>query len=344
MFKFARPEAFWLLWGLLPLILAFIWFMIGRKRALKLIGNRSLLMRLAPESPKNKHRIKFLFLALAFTCFVLALARPQWSLKSEPVTRSGVDLVVALDISNSMLADDVKPTRLDQAKQFISKLIDKLKGDRVGLIIFAGNAYLQVPLTSDYLATKSLLRTVSPRLAPTQGTAIGEAVSLANSAFVKGEKQYKVLLIISDGENHEGKAIEAAGLAADSGVVIHTMGVGSVRGAPIPVVQGGREVDYKRDREGNIVLSKMNEEMLEDVARAADGKFFNLDRPDQAVYNFMSELAAMEKKDFEEVVFTDYEDQFQWFLGLGILFLVLEFFLSEGKNRWFSQWKIFNEA
>jgi len=344
MFKFARPDAFWLLWGLLPLILAFAWFMIGRAKALKLIGNASLLARLAPESPKTKHRIKFLFIILAFACFVTALARPQWSLKSEPVTRSGVDLIVALDISNSMLADDVKPTRLDQAKQFISKLIDKLKGDRVGLIIFAGNAYLQVPLTSDYLATKSLLRTVSPRLAPTQGTAIGEAVSLANTAFVKGEKQYKVLLVISDGENHEGKALEAAAVASDSGVVIHTMGVGSVRGAPIPVMQGGREVDYKRDREGNIVFSKMNEEMLEDVARATDGKFFALDRPDQSVYNFMSELAAMEKKNFEEVVFTDYEDQFQWFLALGLMFLVLEFFLSEGKNRWFSDWKIFKEG
>jgi Ca-activated chloride channel family protein len=344
MFKFARPEAFWLMLGLIPLLGIFLWYLWGRGRALKKLGNRSLLQRLAPDLPRQKHKVKFFLIAFAYACLIVALARPQWSMTTRPVTRSGVDLLVAMDVSNSMLATDVKPTRLDQAKQFVSSLIDKLKGDRVGLIIFAGNAYLQVPLTSDYIATKSLLRTVSPRLAPTQGTAIGQAINLANDAFVKGEKQYKALLVISDGENHEGEAIEAAQAAADSGVVILSMGVGSTKGVPIPVVQNGREIDYKRDREGNIVLSRLNPDMLEEIAQEANGKYFTLEGGSRSVNEVLNVLAEMEQKKYDEVIFTDFEDQFQWFLALGLFALLLEFFLSERKNRWLADRNIFGQS
>ena len=340
MYKFAQPEAFYLMLALVPLGLLFGLFLLGRRQALKRFGEKSLVARLMPQNAKYKHQLKFVMVSLSVICFVLALARPQWSTKTEPVMRSGVDLMIALDVSNSMLAEDEKPSRLAKARQFISSLVDQLKGDRVGLIIFAGNAYLQVPLTSDYIATKSLLKTVGPRLAPTQGTAIGDAIRLANEAFESGEKQYKALLVISDGENHDEDAIEAAKEAAGKGVLIHTMGVGSPRGGPIPEKVGGR-VDYKRDREGNIVFSKLNEEMLRNVAVQADGDYYRLSASSDNVGSILGALASMEKKDFEEVVFTDYEEQYQWFLALGLFFLILEYFISERRNVFFTNWAIF---
>ncbi len=341
MYKFAQPEAFYLLLALVPLGLLFGWFMWGRAQAEKKFGEKSLILRLMPQRPRHKHQVKFALVCLAIVSLVVALARPQWSTKTEPVTRSGVDLMIALDVSNSMLAEDEKPSRLAKARQFISSLIDELKGDRVGLIIFAGNAYLQVPLTSDYIATKSLLKTVGPRLAPTQGTAIADAIKLADEAFESGEKQFKALVVISDGENHEADAVVAAKEAAEKGVLIHTIGVGSPRGGPIPEYVGGRQADYKRDREGNIVFSKLNEQMLRDVAAQADGDYFRLSASSDNVGAIIGALASMEKKDFEEVVFTDYEEQYQWFLALGLFFLILEYFVSERRNTFFVNWAIF---
>jgi Ca-activated chloride channel family protein len=342
MVKFEHSEAFYLLFLLIPLAILFVWFMYNRKRAIAKFGENSLVARLMPEKPTFKHQIKFTLSVLAVIFLIIALANPQYSRTFEKVKRNGVDLMIALDISKSMLAEDTRPNRLAKSRQFISRLIDKLAGDRVGLIIFAGNAYLQVPITSDYLAMKTFLKTVNTELAPTQGTAIGEAIRMADKSFQSGQTQFKAMLVISDGENHEDDAIQAAKEAAEKGMIIHTMGVGSAKGAPIPEYNRQNiQTDYKRDKEGNIVFSKMNEQMLQEVATAGNGKYFRLSQGTAEVSGFMKEIANMEQQEFEEHVFTDYEDQYQWFLAIALFFLLLEYFITESRSRVFSDWSIF---
>ena len=339
--RFENQEALYFLFLLIPVLGMFVLFMWGRRKALKRLGEKSLWETIMPYRPKTKHQIKFIIWALAFAFLVVALANPQRGLKAEKVKREGVDLMIALDISRSMLAEDDKPNRLERAKQYISRLIDKLDGDRIGLIIFAGNAYLQVPLTSDYTATKTFLKTINTELAPTQGTAIGEAIRLSMNAFENGDPKFKTILIISDGENHEGDALEASKEAAEQGIVLHTMGVGTAEGAPIPVYVNNRQSDYKRDKGGSIVFSKLNESMLQKVALEGNGRYFRLNQGNSEVMAIMGELSGMEQKEFEEQVFTDYEDQFQGFLLIAILLLIMELFITEKRNRIFSDWTLF---
>lgn len=340
MIKLAHPEALYALFGLIPLIGSFVLYMYNRRKSIRRLGVPSLIQQLMPNKPKYKHQVKFILICLAYVCLVMAWANPQLGQKLEKVKRSGVDLVVAIDISRSMLAEDEKPSRLARAKQFVSKLIDNLRGDRIGIILFAGNAYLQVPLTSDYVASKSFLKTISTELAPTQGTAIAEAVQLAEKAYEESQPQFRSMVILSDGENHEPDAIEAAEEAGNAGTIIHTVGVGSPDGAPIPIYKNGVQ-DYKRTKEGSIVFSKLNEVMLKQVAAAGNGKYFPLSQVDRTVKVIVDEIAAMERQEFEERVFTDYEDQYQWFLALAIFLLVIEYFITERKNKFFSGWSIF---
>ena len=341
MIKFEHSEALYLLFVLLPLFGGFIWFMRGRKRALRRIGEESIWESIMPLKPKTKHQVKFLFLVLGWIFLVIALANPQIGRSVEKVKREGVDLMVALDISQSMLAQDEKPSRLDRAKQFMSRLIDKLDGDRIGLIIFAGNAYLQLPLTSDYTAAKTFLKTITTELAPTQGTAIGEAIRLADNAFENGKPEYKVILVISDGENHEGDATEAAKEITEKGATIHTLGVGTPQGGPIPIFANGMQ-DFKRDKEGSIVFSKLNEPMLQEVAVMGNGQYMRLNQGPSEVVQLMNQLASMEQKEYEEQVFTDFEDQYQGFLLIALIFLALEYFLTERRSKIFREWSLFN--
>ncbi len=342
MLKFEHPEALYLLLLLLPLAGIFAWFLYGRKRAIRRIGAPEIVGKLMPMKPTYKHPVKFAAVFLATACLVVALANPQLGKGYEKVQRSGVDLMIALDISRSMLAEDVKPNRLEQARQFISRLTNELSGDRVGLIIFAGNAYLQMPLTSDYVAAKTFLKTITTELAPTQGTAIGDAIRMADKAFEQGEPQFKVVLIISDGENHEGDALEAATEVAEKNVILYTLGVGTTKGGPIPEMRNG-QIDFKRDQSGSIVLSKLNETMLQQVAATGNGEYFQIRPGAGLVDEVMSRLERVEKKDFEERVFTDYEDQFQWFLAVAVLLITLDFFITEKRSRFWSDWAIFKE-
>jgi Ca-activated chloride channel family protein len=279
-------------------------------------------------------------LFFAFTSLVIAIANPQIGTKYEKVKRSGVDVMIALDVSKSMLAEDIKPSRLDRSKQFISRFIERLQNDRIGLIVFAGKAYLQMPITIDYSAAKLFLRNINTEMVPTQGTAIAEAIQLAINAFDAKDKKHKVLVIITDGENHEGNVLEMAEEATQQGIVIYTVGVGSPKGAPIPIYRNGIQADFKRDKEGNIILSKLNETALQQLAVKGDGKYFRLSAGSQEIESIISEISGMEKKDFEESIFTDYEDQFQYFILLSIVLLVIEFFISERKSLW---WKNINE-
>lgn len=342
MIQYEHSEALYLLLLLIPLLGAYLWFVRGRRKALRRFSREEVWPQIMPLRPNNKHLIKFVLICLGWVFLVVSLANPQIGRSVEKVKREGVDLMIALDISQSMLAEDEKPSRLDRSKQFLSRLIDRLDGDRIGLIIFAGNAYLQLPLTSDYSAAKSFLKTISTELAPTQGTAIGEAIRMANESFENADPQYRTILIISDGENHEGDAPEAAKEISETGAIIHTLGIGTTDGAPIPLYQNGVQVDYKRDKSGSIVFSRLNESMLQEVAVLGGGKYMRLAQGSTEVVALMNELAAMEQKEFEEQVFTDFEDQYQGFLLIALILLGIEYFLTERRSRFFASSPLFN--
>ncbi|MEM6806558.1 MAG: VWA domain-containing protein [Bacteroidota bacterium] len=341
MLRFQHTEALYLLLGLIPLIAIFFGFMMGRKKAISRMGEASLVQRLMPGRPEWKHHWKFAIIALAYTSLVIALANPQLGRSYEKVKRSGIDLMVALDVSNSMLSDDETPNRLERAKLFIKRLIDELPGDRIGIVSFAGNAVLQVPITSDYAAAQTLLKTISPKLIPRQGTAIGEAIRIADKGLGTGDNKFKAILVISDGENHEGDALKAVEEVKEKGIVVHTMGVGTTKGSPIPVYNRNGDKDFKRNREGSVIFTKLNEGMLKEVANKGEGKYFRLQQGLREVDELVSEFNTMEKQEFEERVFADYEDQFQWFLGFAIFLLTLEYFISERRNLRFTDWSIF---
>lgn len=333
MFELELP--IWL-WGLLwiPVLLMAYWlFLQWRKGAIARFGEWNLVEQLMDGFSAKRQNIKFALWLFSIAFIVLGLTNPQMGTRLQKVKRQGVDVVIALDVSKSMLAQDVTPNRLDRSKQFISKLLSRMADDRIALIIFAGNAYMQMPLTIDYSAAKLFLNTINTEIVPTQGTAIGEAIDLATQAFDPEEEKFKTLIIITDGENHESGAIRSAEDAEDLGVLTYTVGVGSKDGAPIPVYRGNTKqvVDYVRDKSGKKVNSTLNVEMLKDVAKAGNGQFFQLTNGTKEIDNILDELSSMEKKEFEDRVFTDYEDQFQWLLGPGLLLLVFNIFYPERK-------------
>lgn len=329
--RFGSPGMLWW-YAAFPLVLAFlIWSYQRRKRDLERFASAALVPKLTPTVSRarqiNKAIVFFLFGALA----VFALARPRFGVKMELVERKGVDVIVALDISNSMLARDITPSRIDRAKHEIGKFIDLLKGDRVGLVIFAGESYVQCPLTLDYGAARLFLDAVKTDWIPVQGTDLGGAIRLASDAFKSRSRKYKVLIILSDGEELEGDGVEAARAAARQGVRIYTIGIGSLNGVPIPVNRGSNVV-YKKDKGGNLVMTRLNPVILEKIALEGNGAYFqagtNLDFT--AIY---AEISAMEKRDLGMNRMTMYKEQYQMFLLGALLFLVLEFVLPEGARR-----------
>lgn len=327
MFRFEHIEYLWLLTALLPVALLFLWFQVWRRKGLTQFGKTALVQQLAPELSNVKHVIKFVLLALAYTFIVLGFANPQLGSKQEKVKRQGIDVMIAVDVSNSMLSEDVKPSRLARAKNFISNFIDELHNDRMGMVVFAGRGYLQMPLTVDYSAARMYLKTVSPNLVPTQGTDIAEAIKLANESFVQKDAKYKALIMITDGEGNEGGVDEAIEDATAQGVKIFTIGVGTDNGGPIPVGS-----DYKRDESGNIVLSKLNQAMLKDIASKGNGKYFQLGSGKEEIAAIFKELGKIGTKDFEEMVFTDFDDKYQWCLAIAAILLLLEWWLVERKG------------
>lgn len=333
MFRFEHPDYIYVLAVIPVLVLFFIYTWIVRKRALRRFASERLIGKLMPEMSRYKHTFKFVLLMLALCFLAISLANPQLGGKKEKVNRKSVDIFIALDISQSMLAEDVSPSRLERAKRFAQGLIETLKGDRIGTIIFAGNAYLQVPLTTDYAAAKLFIRSANPGMAPSQGTAIVDAIDLAENSFEEENKNHKALIIISDGENHDEEALQRAKQANNNGLLIYSVGVGTPEGSFIPITVAGR-ADYKRDRTGNPVRSQLNEDMLKDLADAGDGNYFNLLSGSEEVMTALrNDIDRMEKREFEQRVFTQYESYFQYFLAVAILLIVIEFIISYKKSR-----------
>ncbi len=314
-----------------------------RKRAIERLGEQSLISQLMPDFSLRKHRTKFLLYALAFASIIIGLANPQIGTKLEKIKRQGIDIIVAVDVSRSMLAEDIQPSRLERSKQLISRLISNMKNDRIGIIVFAGNAFLQMPLTIDYAAAKLFLRTIHPDAVPTQGTAIGEAIELAMETHDQEQKTHKALILISDGENHEEGAKKMAERAVSEGIIIHTLGIGSDDGGPIPIYNNGRKAGHKRDNRGEVVVSKLNQDMLRELAASGKGQYFHIKGARNEIAEVLDQLENIEKKDFEDRVFTDYADQFQYFMAIALLLLLAEFFISERKSGWFRNWSLFGE-
>ena len=330
--KFGNPEYF-LFWLLLPMIVGFfIWAYQRRKSALRRFASLDLIGKLTPSSDLSRQVVKWTLFCFFFFFLVLALVRPRFGVKMEMVRRTGIDLIVALDISQSMLAEDITPSRIELAKHEIAKLIDLLKGDRIGIVVFAGESFVQCPLTLDYGAVKMFLDAVSTGWVERQGTALADAISRSAEAFRSQSRKHKVLVIISDGEDQEGDAVAAAKKAANEGIIIYTIGVGSESGVPIPVKRGSDNIVYKKDKSGNLVMTKLNPLILEKIAIEGKGAYFHAGS-NLELTRIIGAIASMEKKDLGASKITTYEERYQFPLALALLLLLFEFFIPERIRR-----------
>lgn len=342
-FKFAEPVYFY---GLLmiPVLIILFWLMLAwKKRAMKKFGESNLVSRLMPDVSGSKLHFKFILMLLAYIFIIVGLANPQIGSKLEKVERKGIDIVIAIDVSNSMLAEDIKPNRLQRARQAISKLVDELQNDRIGIVVFAGNAYTQLPITTDYSAAKLFLSTISTDIVPTQGTAIADAIDLSVKAFDDNDHE-KAIIIITDGEDHEGDAVEAARKATEKGIRVYTIGMGLPEGAPIPVYdKNGNQQGFKKDLNNNTVVTKLNEEMLKQIADAGDGEYVRANNTQAGLGLIFDEINKLDKTEFESRVFSDYEDRFQYLIGIALALLLIEFIILERRGKRFRNINLFGD-
>jgi len=341
MFRFEHPQLLFVLEVIPVLILFFILAYRARKRLIAKFGNMRLMGELMPQVSRYKDIVKFVLLVFALAFLIVGTANPQWGVKREKTTRKGVDVFIALDVSNSMLAEDVQPNRLERAKQFAEDLVETLRGERLGFIIFAGNSYLQVPLTTDYGALQLFIKTANPTMVPTQGTAIGDAISLAVRSADNNSKKNQAIIIISDGENHDVEASAIAKKANEDGMLVFTVAVGTKQGSFIPEMIGGR-MDMKRDQSGNPVRTKADPEALRELAKMGQGGFFDLGtNPEMIKQALAMQIERMEKQEFEQRAFSEYESYFQYFLGAALLLIVIEFLISYSKNKYLADRDLF---
>ncbi len=340
MIRFENIEFIWAL-GILPILLIlFILTRIWRKKALQKIGDSTVISTLMPERSSGKPIVKFILISFAFLFLIIGIINPQIGSKLEEIKSEGSDIMICLDVSNSMKAEDFKPNRLIKSKQSIEKLIDKLIGDRIGIIVFAGESYIQLPITTDYAAAKLFLETIDCDAVPTQGTVISSAIELAQKSFGSEEGKNKAIIIISDGEDHDNDAIAAAREASEKNTIIHTIGVGSPEGAPIPIYKNNIQIGYRKDKEGNTVVTKLNEQALEEIAAAGNGIYIRASQSDMGLTSLYESISKMEKKSFNSKMYSDYEDRFQLFISIALLLFIIEAILTERKSKWWKKMMI----
>jgi len=343
MFKFANPEYLYLLVLVPVLVVLHVLSNIRRRRKLAEYGDAELLSRLMPDASSVRPNIRFWLLFASYTLCCFLLARPQFGSRQETITRKGIETVIALDISNSMLAEDVAPSRLDKSKRIISNLVDRFQDDKVGLIVFAGDAFVQLPITSDFISAKVFLNAISPGLISRQGTDIKTAIELATRSFTPNEGVGKAIIIITDGEDFEGGAVEAAAAAAEKGYRIYVMGVGLPTGTPIP---GERRGEFRKDKDGNVVMTHLNEEMCRNIAAAGKGAYFYVDNSNAAEKALQKEFDKLAKADVETTVYTEYDEQFAIIAWIILVIMLFEIFICESRNprlRNFSLFKVDEE-
>lgn len=340
MFRFAHPQYLWLLLAV-PALIALFWAAVrSRRKRLARFGNPALLQGMMPEVSTGRIRLKFILFTTSVTLLVLALARPQFGSKLREVKSQGIEMMLAVDVSNSMLAEDFAPNRLERTKYAIDKLFDGLRQDRVGLIVFAGEPKVQLPITSDYRMAKAFARKIDPSLVSVQGTAVGKALSQALMSFSSEteESHSRVIVLITDGENHEDDALAAAKRAAEMGIRIFTIGIGTPEGAPIRI--GG---EFIRDEKGDMVVSKLNEEMLQQIADLTDGAYVRSSNQSIGLEEIVRSINEMEETELSTVKFEEYNEQYQYLVGLALLLLLAEFFLLDRRNPLLARFNIFRE-
>ncbi len=342
MIRFEHPEFVYLM-ALIPfLLLVFAVSRYLRRRVLSRFGRQEVVAIMMPWVSSRRPWIRFVITMMALLLIITAAMNPQVGSRLEEARREGVDIMVAIDVSRSMLAEDIKPNRLERAKMSVSRLIDRLEGDRIGVVVFAGSAITQVPLTSDHHAARMMLRTISTNSVPIQGTAIGSAIQRAVMSFSDEDLTNKVLIILSDGENHMDDPFLASREARQKGLTIHTVGIGTPGGAPIPVYREGQLSGFFRDSQGNTVVSRYDEASLRQIAQNGGGVFREGVGPDLGLASILDEIKQMEKEEFDSLVFADYEGRFHYFVALALLALILELLIFERKNKWMNRIKLFN--
>lgn len=343
MYQLEEKIWFWAL-VIIPVVLVlFMLLQYWKQRTQKKFADSKVLERLSPNQSILKSILKIIVLCLAFACLIIGLVNPKIGTKLETVRSQGVDIVFALDVSKSMLAEDIAPNRLEKSKQLVTQIINNLVSDRIGIIAYAGTAYPQLPITTDYASAKLFLKDMNTDMLSSQGTAISEAIELAKTFYNDDEQTSRVLVIISDGEDHSEIAAEVAEEASEQGIRIFTIGVGDVKGGPIPIKRNGYVLNYKKDNSGETVITKLNEDTLKNIAKEANGAYINGKSTNNVVESIKEILIKMDKKEFEAKQFADFKSQFQWFLGFAILLLFADIFLLERKTAWLKRLNLFNE-
>ena len=339
MFRFESPAYLWLLWSIPVLaIIRFVCYKLRRKKLLR-FGEMSLVNRLMPNVSKIRPSVKFWLSVAALALMIVMLARPQMGSKISHEERNGIETIIAMDISNSMLAEDVVPSRLQKSKMLVENLVDHFTNDKIGLVVFAGDAFVQLPITTDYVSAKMFLQDINPSLIQTQGTDIARAISLSMNSFTQQKGLGKAIILITDGEDHEGGALEAAKEAKKKGINVFILGVGSSNGAPIPLGNG----DYMRDNAGNTVMTALNEQMCRDVAKAGSGTYIHVDNTSDAQEKLNDELSRLQKGETDNVVYSEYNEQFQAFALLALILLIIEVCTLEAQNSLLRKVRLFRK-
>lgn len=337
MFRFENPAFLYLLIIIPVIIVIRLLEMRKRKLKLKKFGDLSLLKQLMPDVSSSRKSLKFWLMIAALALLIVMLARPQMGTKISQEKRKGIEVIISLDISNSMRAEDVVPSRLDKSKMLVENMVDNFTNDKVGLVVFAGDAFIQLPITSDYVSAKMFLQNTDPLLIATQGTDLAGAIELSSKSFTQQDKVGRAILIITDGEDHEGGAIEAAEKARKNGIRVFVLGVGSTKGSPVPDGNGG----YMKDNSGQEVISALNEEMCKQVAQAGGGAYIHVDNTSLAQRQLNDELTKLQKGDISSVVYSEYDEQFQAVGILVLILLIIEMLILERKNPFFKKIKLF---
>jgi len=341
MLRFAHID---ILWGLLVIpvfILLFLLVSRWKKKALASFGQKNVVRLMIPQVSFSRPWLKFIFFLVAYASLIVGMADPQLGSKTEEVKRQGADIMILLDVSNSMLARDLVPSRLENAKQALAQLIDKMHDDRIGIIVFAGQAYVQLPITTDYSAAKLFLNTINTNIVPVQGTAIGAAIDLGMKSFDFKSRTGKAMIIITDGENHEDNAIAAAESAKSKGVTVNVIGLGSPDGSPIPAEPENPNSTDRTDKQGIKIITKLNEGMCRDISTAGGGVYVHANNSNSGLGIVMDQIGKIQRKLYDSKTFKDYEDRFQFFLAITLVLLVVEFFISNRKNMRLSGVKLF---
>lgn len=343
MYELEEHKYLYLLLILPIMLLLFGYVQYWKRKKQREFGDITLVAQLSPEKSVFKQGLKFTVLVLAFAAMIMGLVNPKMGTKMETIKREGIDIVFAVDVSKSMLAEDVAPSRLEKSKQLVSQIINQLGNDRIGIVAYAGSAFPVLPITTDYGVAKMFLQSMNTNMVSSQGTSLDEAIKLSGTFFDKSNKTSKLVILISDGEDHSEGAEEAAAEATKMGMKIITIGLGTPKGGPIPLKQNGVVQSFKRDQNNEVVITKLNAESLEAIAKATNGIYINGNQTKDVLEKIKKALDTIQKTEFEATQMANFQSQFQWFIGLAILLLVIDLFLLERSTAWIKKLNLFNE-